>query len=78
MAAALFTISERSALEELETVIESRLAKGQLSLSGANGVSHALYEWAATRLECGVRGDAAKRLGLEVDEEEEGGSFAPG
>jgi hypothetical protein len=76
MPPAVFTLSERSALEELENVMERRLTGGKLSLSGANGVAHALYEWAATRLECGVRNDAASRLGLELDDGEDGDSIS--
>ena len=71
----LFTPAERSTLEELESVLARRVSGGKLSLIGANGVAHALYEQAATQLDAALQDAAADALGLEEDEDGEGNQF---
>jgi len=70
----LFTTHERSALEELEAVLARRVESGQLSLVGANGVAHAIYEQAATQLDAALQDAAAAALGVEEDDDGEDGT----
>jgi len=71
----IFTPAERSALEELEGVLARRLQSRKLSLIGANGVAHALYEQAATQLDAALQDAAADALGLEEEDDGEGDPF---
>ncbi len=67
----LFNPAQRSALEELETVVAQRLASGKLSLLCAQGVTQALAERVRMQVEAAVYDDAAAQLGIEDGEDED-------
>jgi len=67
----IFTKDQRSALEELEAVLDRRQQTGKLSLICANGVAHALYEGAAIRLEAALNADATEKYGQDYPGDDE-------
>ena len=67
----LYTIPQRSLLEELEAVIERRLAGGKVSVVCVAGVTAGLAEIAQQGLEAAQYDDASEAIGIVQDEEEE-------
>lgn len=66
MRKALFTAGQTSVMEELEAVLDRRIAAGQISVVCAHGITLALHHDAAVKLEA-ASNDRAEQAAAEDD-----------